>query len=100
MGHVRTVRLLDRLPGGPAPESRHRTVEGVAVELGVPFAQRRGGYPRGARVRLLLALEIGESFVASHECNQARASKTVKASGRRYASSKQPDGSFRIWRVE
>jgi hypothetical protein len=86
---IRTVRLLSREPGEP---TETRMVEGVVIEKGIEHKPFHNGL-----IRILAALEPGESFVwpSSPSFSRKRlrprefASKRIKGSSR-----------YRVWRVK
>lgn len=89
---MREVRLLDRRPGEPVNEAK--IVEGVRIETGVPIPTRH--QPMGRLRAIMLALEVGESFVWP---SRARIDSRIDR-GRQFHSRKLPDGRYRVWRVK
>lgn len=87
--NVRNVRLLSREPGEP---SETRLVEGVLVERGIALKER------GGVMKVLRALDVGESFLwpSRPHLHDIRASFP----DRRFASVKQPGGKYRTWRTK
>jgi hypothetical protein len=92
MSTLRTVKLSNHRPGEPIDETK--TIKGVTIERGIPMPPPRGS----DLVAVLLALDVGESFLFKHQASTARASEKMK--GRTFAARRQPDGRFRIWRLE
>ena len=65
----------------------------IKIEKGIPLPPigRKTIYPWND-------MEVGDSFVTNGPINSAVASKRLVP--KRFAIRKQPDGSFRIWRVK
>ena len=65
----------------------------IKIEKGIPIPPlgRHAIYPWDA-------MEVGDSFLAPRSVNSAIASK--RRAPKVFAIRKQPDGSFRIWRVK
>lgn len=87
----RTVQLLDREPGQPAPESK--AVRGVKIEKGIPIP---GTHQRGKWKTVMDAMEVGESFV---DTVRRKLDKDDTIPGREYVSRKVPGG-YRVWRTK
>jgi hypothetical protein len=87
--NVRNVRLLSREPGEP---SETRMVEGVVIEKGIPHKSFHNGL-----LRVIAALEVGESFVWPSQPSFARR----KLKPRLFATKQVPGSTrYRIWRVK
>lgn len=93
--NVRTVRLTDRRLGEPSNETRE--VAGYVIEKHVPLP-KPAGHP-SPLVKVLLAMEVGDSIVHRRRPNTATHSKPVKKSGRTFTSRRLADGRYRIWRI-
>lgn len=81
---VRTVRRLDE-------RSEVKEVAGVRIEQGVPIPKRT---PPGRLESILMALEVGESFVHS-----SRAYIRTKQAGKVFTMRKLGGGKYRVWRI-
>lgn len=65
------------------------------IEKGVPLPVCTGKY-RGTTATIR-ALEIGDSFVFAGEGKNIR--QTAKNVGVKISQRRQPDGTFRVWRI-
>ena len=87
MNPVRQIRKLDAMP-------EVRTIFGVVIEKGV-----KSPTPYGALQKIGRALDVGDSFLWHEKIDvQNRLGKYIP--GRRFMTKKQPDGQYRIWRIE
>ena len=91
MSAVRTVRLIDRVPGEPANEEK--AVRGVKIEKGIPIP---GTHQRGKWKTVMDALEVGESFV---DTVRRKLDSKDTIPGRVYVSRKC-SGGYRVWRTK
>lgn len=88
---VTTVRALDYR----REDSRRitRTIDGIEVEAGIPIPPKA----RNRIINALLQLDIGESFVVTHNIGSSK--KAPSEQGRRFEIRKIGAKQWRVWRV-
>ena len=69
----------------------------LIIEKDVPVPQRRGG--RASKLDPLLDMEVGDSVAVDNYRDAASAQMFLSRHERVVTVRKQPDGTYRIWRI-
>ncbi len=69
----------------------------LIIEKDVPVPQRRGG--RASKFDPLLDMEVGDSVAVDNYRDAASAQMFLSRHERVVTVRKQPDGTYRIWRI-
>lgn len=73
-------------------------ISNIKIEKNIPIPPKKGGRAKGALREVMESMAIGDSIVLSKRYIQHARSLKVRC-GISITERKQPDGTFRVWRI-